>query len=224
MSSKPRNEPRTDTRQRLLQAALSAFGRHDFDSVSVRRIVEDAGVNIAAISYHFGGKHELYLQTAEYLAESLRAGIGPSMQAIEAEIPKADVAQCRRLLSGLIGEFAETLLTGELGEHAPGFIFREQSQPSQAFDILYAKLFAPMHRTMTELVSRVRGLPADGDEARMVAHGLLGQVIAFRAARTTLLRHLSRPAYTRADLRRIKDLVSAMTTAALDYQSPDEPL
>ena len=222
MSNRPDAVPRTDTRQRLLQAALSAFGRHDFDSVSVRRIVEEAGVNIAAISYHFGGKQALYLQTADYLAESLRAGIGPRMREIEAAVPNADAARCRRLLGDLIGDFGETMLTGELAEHAPGFIFREQNQPTPAFDILYAKLFAPMHRTTTELVSRARGLPADGDEARMVSHGLLGQVIAFRATRTTLLRHLSRTAHTRADLHRIKALLASMTMAALDYHLPDE--
>ncbi len=206
-----------DTRRRLLQAALKAFGHRDYDAVSTREIVDSADANISAISYHFGGKRGLYLATAEYLAQTLHLAMQDRLQQITGQLPGADPDRCREMLGELISGFVETLLTGELGEDAPGFIFREQSQPSGAFDVLYGKLFEPMHRSLSALVGRARNLPADSDEVRMAAHGLLGQAIAFRAARTSLLRHLARPAYSDADLQRIKALTAAMSRAALDY-------
>jgi hypothetical protein len=57
----------------------------------------------------------------------------------------------------------------------------------------------------------------------IVAHALLGPALAFRAARTTLLKLLSRPAYTAADLAYIKGLLLALTTSALDYELDDGP-
>ena len=127
------------------------------------------------------------------------------------------------MLGELVSGFAGSLLTGEFGEDAPGFIFREQNQPTQAFDVLYAKLFGPMHRTMAALVAGARGLPADSDQARLAAHALLGQAIVFRGARTTMLRHLGRDAYTAQDKMHIKNLVAAMVTAALDYSPVGDP-
>jgi len=41
------------TRQRLLRAAERLFGRHGVDAVSLNEIVHTAGVNSAAIHYHF---------------------------------------------------------------------------------------------------------------------------------------------------------------------------
>ena len=59
MSYQPENAEPADTRQRLLRSALHAFGHNDYNAVSNRRLVNDAGANVAAISYHFGGKREL---------------------------------------------------------------------------------------------------------------------------------------------------------------------
>lgn len=214
---KPAANPGVDTRRRLLQAALKAFGQRDYDAVGTREIVEAAGANISAISYHFGGKQGLYLATAEFLAENMYGELQGDLEEIRERLNHADPQQCRSMLGELVSGFAGSLLTGEFGEDAPGFIFREQSQPTEAFDVLYSKLFEPMHLTMVALVSGARNLPADSDEAKLVAHALLGQAIVFRGARTTMLRHLGRPAYTDTDRKRIKALITAMITAALDY-------
>ena len=49
-----------DTRQKLIQVARKLFARHNYESVSVRMICDEAGTNVSSISYHFGGKEELY--------------------------------------------------------------------------------------------------------------------------------------------------------------------
>ncbi len=47
------------TKDRILQSAVRLFAARGFDVVSVRDITEDAGVNQAAINYHFGSKEGL---------------------------------------------------------------------------------------------------------------------------------------------------------------------
>ncbi len=51
----------TDTRDRLLDAAELHFARHGFAGASLREITSDAGANLAAVSYHFGSKEELFV-------------------------------------------------------------------------------------------------------------------------------------------------------------------
>lgn len=210
--------PRIDTRHRLLEAALQSFGHRDYDTVSTREIVRAAGTNISAISYHFGGKKELYLATAGYLANALHEGLQPLLQRVEAETRGADRARCVRLLQDLVKGFVENLLGGRFGEDAPGLIFREQNHPTDAFEILFARLLQPMHAAVSKLVGCIRGLEPDAPEAILVTHALVGQVIAFRAGRTTVLRRLCQPAYRTEDVREIGTLLSALATAALDYR------
>ena len=51
----------TDTGERIFLAAERLFAERGFDGVSVRDIVQEAQVNLAAVSYHFGSKSELLL-------------------------------------------------------------------------------------------------------------------------------------------------------------------
>lgn len=48
------------TRERIILAAEIEFADHGFDGVSVRQIALRAGVPVALINYHFGGKEGLY--------------------------------------------------------------------------------------------------------------------------------------------------------------------
>lgn len=48
-----------NTRQKILDAAEKLFARHGFESTSVRSIIASAGVNLAAIHYHFKSKEGL---------------------------------------------------------------------------------------------------------------------------------------------------------------------
>lgn len=68
------NKPgKRSSRERMLDAAEHLFARHGFDGVSVRDITTAAGVDVALISYHFGGKRELFAAVFRRRAEILNA-------------------------------------------------------------------------------------------------------------------------------------------------------
>ncbi|MDI3262348.1 MAG: TetR/AcrR family transcriptional regulator [Fulvimonas sp.] len=47
------------TRERILGAAEKLFARRGFDGASLRQLTAAAGVNLAAVNYHFGSKERL---------------------------------------------------------------------------------------------------------------------------------------------------------------------
>lgn len=49
-----------DVKMRLLQAAKKLFANQGFDGTTIRQICEEAGANIALVSYHFGGKDKIF--------------------------------------------------------------------------------------------------------------------------------------------------------------------
>ena len=49
-----------DTKSKILDAAEELFMEHGFEATSLRLITTAAGVNLAAVNYHFGSKEELF--------------------------------------------------------------------------------------------------------------------------------------------------------------------
>lgn len=49
-----------DMKMRILLAAKKLFALQGFDGTSVRQICEEAGANVALVSYHFGGKEGVF--------------------------------------------------------------------------------------------------------------------------------------------------------------------
>jgi AcrR family transcriptional regulator len=49
----------SDTPTQILDAAERLFAAHGFAATSLRHIITEAGVNLAAVHYHFGSKEEL---------------------------------------------------------------------------------------------------------------------------------------------------------------------
>ena len=60
-----------DTRSRLLETATTLFAEHGFRGASVRRICDVARANPGAVSYHFGGKKQLYRTVLRRAASAL---------------------------------------------------------------------------------------------------------------------------------------------------------
>ncbi|MEL0586107.1 MAG: CerR family C-terminal domain-containing protein [Candidatus Thiodiazotropha sp. (ex. Lucinoma kazani)] len=218
--TKSNSQPHSETKDRLLLAALHAFGQRDYDGVSTREIVEEAEANISAISYHFGGKQELYLATVTYLADKLHAGMIDQFSQIEQIAKEATPNQCASMLCQFLGHFLEHMLLGEVGMHAPGIIFREQNQPTAAFDILYKKLLEPMHRILATLVARYRGKAPTDQDIIIMTHALLGQTVIFRLGRTTLLRRLNQSTYKPSVIQQFKTQLSSYTLSVLN-STPD---
>lgn len=56
-----------ETRQALLEAALSCFSAHGFEGTSIRDIAHRAGRNSSLISHHFGSKEGLYVEVFRHI-------------------------------------------------------------------------------------------------------------------------------------------------------------
>src|SRR5882724_3417897 len=101
-------------KERILDAAERLFARHGFYGVSVRDITEEAGVDVALVSYHFGGKRELFTAVFQRRAELLN----PERFAMLEEVRRAALPGVPAL-----GEHRQCLplpLAGACGPGGPG--------------------------------------------------------------------------------------------------------
>jgi len=63
------NDTQPDTKHKIIEAANNLFYRYGMEGTSIRKIASEAGVNIAAINYHFKSKEHLFIDlfTHNYL-------------------------------------------------------------------------------------------------------------------------------------------------------------
>jgi len=216
-----RGERGEETRQRLLQAAIDVFGRHGFEA-STRQLAAAAGVNLAAIPYHFESKHGLYLAAAEHIAGEIRSRLDPALDrarlALAAPAPP-DAADARALLAEILEAFARMMVDDASASWAR-FVIREQMEPSDAFDRLHGGFIGPAFATLAPLIARITGGTAEDERVRLQVPRLLGQILMLRSARATLLRELHWNAIGEAEFALIRDLIRT-SVVALDWPRPN---
>lgn len=61
----------TTTADLLVHTARELFAQHGYDGTSIRAITDQAGVNLAAVTYHFGSKEALYAAVVASVAGPL---------------------------------------------------------------------------------------------------------------------------------------------------------
>lgn len=179
-------------RQRLLLAALEKIGEKGYENASVREIAEAAGQNIAAISYYFGSKESLYNEVIQSISNYLYSVFGEMAEEAKGllESGQMDQAKAADILKRMLRVFLiEHIERSEIAKIRKVMI-REQSSPTAAFDLLYRKAIFPLHDLYTRTLAAVSGEDPESDQAIIRAHMLVGQVMAFTVARSTILRRL----------------------------------
>lgn len=71
----PATEFPSDTRDRIVQAALDVFTEKGFDAGSTREIAARVGVNHGLIPYYFGSKQKLWRAAVDYAFEDMQSEI-----------------------------------------------------------------------------------------------------------------------------------------------------
>lgn len=141
------SSPPTATPERILQAAEALFIEHGYAATSLRAVTAGAGVNLAAVHYHFGSKEGLFQaaihrrmapvnQERMKRLDELHAGVGGEAPALEDILeaflapvfsgdPTWDRTSVARLMGRLFGEsqaFVLPLIVDEFGDVGRRFL------------------------------------------------------------------------------------------------------
>jgi TetR/AcrR family transcriptional regulator, regulator of cefoperazone and chloramphenicol sensitivity len=207
----PGHQKGQETRERILNAALKAFGEASFLAVTTRQISEAASVSLPTLQYYFGDKEGLYRACAEAIVERYRH----HMKAVGARAAEALTGDCppetaRIQLKALIGALAGFLVGSSEAAGWAQFVARELRDPGPAFEILYAGLWRPGVEITARLIARILGRRESDSAARIQALLLISSLLAFQSGRSVSLRTMQWSTIGRAEL--------AMVVAGLDAQ------
>ena len=117
-----------DTKKCILDAAERLFAREGFHSTSLRMLTREAGVNLAAVNYHFGSKEELIKAVIERRLLPLN----------ELRTKRLQEVRERAQQENRLPDVRETLLAF----FEPTFAFRRSKKGAQDFITLVSRSFS----------------------------------------------------------------------------------
>ncbi len=194
-------------RSRIIDTALDMFGNYGYDGVSVRRLCEGAGVNVGAVTYHFGGKEGLYKAVADHIATLIRQHMWPVAAQIAQFVQEADddAEKALDLITELQCVMVDLLVPDSSAtERWARFIVRFQLDAGSPDSNLGHN---DVQHMCAHLVGVIRRRPADKLGNRILAQTLFGQILIFRTNRRSVLDLLGKPALSPSDTRAVKAMV-----------------
>jgi|Deesub1362A_J573_1020465.scaffolds.fasta_scaffold01366_11 AcrR family transcriptional regulator len=174
------------TRERLLDTAEKLFFEKGYEGVSVRDLTDRAGVNVAAVNYHFQSKKNLYKEVVRRrLSTVAQRRIAELKQVAEGKRTPDLRKVIRTYVSGFLGD----ILSSKEVENFLNLVSREMSQPGIATDVLIKEIVSPIHKILKDAIHRAR--PALSEEKiSLCIISISGQVLHFLRAREIIKRML----------------------------------
>lgn len=205
-----------DTREKLLKTAAQLFARDGYAATSVRDIVRRAGVNIAAVHYHFGDKRGLYLAAFRYLSGecdkllfSPRHGIR-----IPQDVDLLSREEALELLHKLLCRMLDLDSERKNALISRFFMFAELD-PSGKLPQILMQSVSSIDNTLCRLLARAAGVKHRSAELAMLANVVFGQIILTDFKRSILLRATRCKEYNPRLHAQVKKLVWHNTYAIL---------
>jgi TetR/AcrR family transcriptional regulator len=186
-------------KEQLLKAALKIFTLCSFEKASIRDIANEAKVDVALISYHYGSKYELWKSVVEYILNSAKEEL-EKLEKLTISIQNTD-----NLRSNLVLMFEMLVdictLTPEIGI----FVTRESVQTGEKTDYIIDKVVEPFHHSIIGLICKgiEEGIIAKQDPEIFFAM-LVNSVIIQLATPNLLLRFSNLPQHMESWTKEIK--------------------
>ncbi len=162
------------TCERLLDVAEQLFAEHGFATTSVRDLTSTAGCNVAAVNYHFGGKHNLYVATFRRLLADVRARREKQVHAALEDA--GNDATLETFLHAFTMTFADPLGERERSHRLMAFMDQEMRNPQLPPEIFLEELLMPTLQLTRSALNRV-GLDMSDAGLAMCMTSLVGQII-----------------------------------------------
>lgn len=198
-----------ETRTILIRTGARLFARNGYHGVSMRTLAAEAEVNLATVSYHFGGKAGLYEAILQELID-LRNTITPPADEVKKRAAEAgDDPQAKGECASW---FVNSMVHGMLGREQhiwPAFIIsRELAQPTELFPKMEKEFFNPAFDALRALTTAMLPDGTDNEELVITGHAIIGMIVKFLEGYTMITKRLDWDGYDEYAVNKIATVLS----------------
>lgn len=197
-----------DTKHRLLETAGMVFAEKGYRAATVREICQRAGVNLAAVNYHFGDKQRLYIESVK------RAHFCRGQQIPPPEWPAGTPTESK--LRDVIGAVLARMLNAPDQAWQGQLMLRELQHPTAACTELVRDYMRPQFELIMSLLRELLPEQVDENRVRLIAFGIVGQCLHFRLGRPIMSLLTPPEEYRRYQSDYLADHIADWTLAAIE--------
>lgn len=209
MTATPHHSMEVGTRERLLNAAGEVFADRGFRDATVREICRAAGVNIAAVNYHFGDKQTLYREVIQF------AGCA-ALEKYPVAGGHDGTASAAERLEGFVRNYLDRLLDEGRPAWHGRLIAREMVDPTPVLDDLVQGFVRPQYLRIRGIVEELLGPNVADEQARMCVTSVVGQCLFYKNCRPVVERLLPEHSYDEATRARLAAHITAFSLSAIE--------
>jgi len=204
-------KPQHETRTRILDAAEELFMLQGFGGTSMRLLTAKAGVNLAAVNYHFGSKDALIEAVFRRRLDPMNVARIAALEALEAGgTPDADA-----IIRAFVGASLRMLEDAKGGgRNFIRLLGRTYTEPAKGIRHLIGQMYAPtMQRYKAALERALPQMPREELVWRM--HFMFGTLAYTLAATDTVQLIAGSKPEDRYDARLLEDRLTAFLASGL---------
>jgi AcrR family transcriptional regulator len=175
----------TDTKTKILHAAIRVFSEKGYKGATVREICQKAGAaNLNSVIYYFNGKENLYRAVLEFMFEDAE-----KFQPPQTEIDAAE-ANPGKELALFILTFTRVIyvIENELDAHLASIFVKEIANPSPFLEQMVQRYLVPTHESLQVIIRKIIGKTAPDRVIRDCEDAVFGQIYYYLFARPLVVR------------------------------------
>ncbi|WP_419661370.1 transcriptional regulator, TetR family [Desulfosarcina variabilis str. Montpellier] len=199
-------------KQKILNAAGDVFGRKGYKAATIREICRTAGVNVASINYHFGGKKELYRTVVEDLLSRTFA-----QYPVDEDVDPQSSPE-NRLRAFVRGALRRLLSPDGLSGY-PGkgqLVAKEMADPSPFLDDLVDEFIRPTAAVLLSIIQELLGPKATIKQMVRCQISVIGQCFHYAMARPIISRLAAVDYQDTSIIEELTDHITRFSLAGID--------
>jgi len=151
-----------DTKNRLLLAAEEIFAREGYRAASLRAITAAAGVNLAAVNYHYGSKRELLEAIFAHRLEAMNlARVHRLTQIRETARVAGRPPEARTLIAAFLEAALDDTRVGPGERHFMALVMRSSSDTDHTVQLAFTRFMQPTFEVLrSAMAEALPDLPA----------------------------------------------------------------
>jgi AcrR family transcriptional regulator len=205
----PHSALRSDAQQRIVEAAGRIFADSGYEHTTIRTICRQAGVNVAAVNYYFGGKKNLYLAVLKALRTRVLEKHPMNLHDPATQPPDERLyVFIRTLLSRILDE--------EEGSRFAKLMAQELIQPTDAFNQIIEDIINPSFAFLSAAVLQLFGKPMSKEKAGLCCLSIVSQIFYFYMSKHVIRKLFDREHFGEWEINAVAKHITRFSLYAID--------
>ena len=209
------DEGPSDTQRRIIEAAGEIFADSGYRYTTIRAICRQAGVNVAAVNYHFGGKKNLYLAVLRYSRFK-------AMEEHPFDLEDFATGTPESRLHAFIRTLLARVLDKGVGSRFARLMAKELIQPTGAFDQIIREIITPSFAFLSVTIEQLFKKAVSREKTGLCSISIVGQIFYFYLSTPVIRALFHKESFDAEEIEAVAEHITRFSLYAIERMAAED--